>query len=432
MTSWQKMTRAMCERHPETAAQVVEEMGPEEGSKLLASLSRTAAAAIVERMSPLDAGALFAQWAEADARAILGQMSAESLGRVWTKMTPEQKEKLSGLVDPDSLKQLQTFGAHRPDSVGAMADPRVLLLRESMTVREAVARIHKAPPERVHYLYVTDSAEKLTGVIQIRDLLLADAKTPLSDIMHRELVTLLATSSREAAIGVARQAKFLALPVVDGEGRFVGVVRTEELLKAAEQEVSEDVQKMFGAGADERVLSPIPFSIRQRLPWLIVNLGTAFLAAAVVGIFEETIALLPMLAVLMPIVAGQGGNTGAQSLAVMIRGLALGEVDSSARPRAVMKECALGLLNGLAIGLITSLGVLLWSGSWWYAGLMGVAMVITMVAAGFAGALIPIAMKSMGRDPAQSSSIILTTVTDVCGFFVFLGLGAIFAASLRA
>ncbi len=431
MKSWQKMTKAFCDEHPQTAAKIVEGMDPEEAAKMLASLTRGTAGRVVELMGPIEVAKLFAHWTTEEAKTIASAVPSQALGVIWQRMSPEERDRLSAAVGPDEVRQLQSYAGYVPDSVGAMADPRVLMLREDLTVKEALARIRRAAPETVYYLYVTDAQRKLVGVIHLRDLVLADGKTPLIDLLHKDLMTLRVDVDREEAVNLARQARFQALPVVDAEGRFVGVVKTEDLLKAAQVEASEDVQKMVGAGADERALSPIGFSMRARLPWLIVNLGTAFLASAVVGAFTDTIDLLPMLAVFMPIVAGQGGNTGAQSLAVIIRGLALKEVDPGMRSRAVAKETLLGLLNGIAIALITALGAALWAGNYMYGVVIGIAMVVNMVAAGFSGAMIPIVMKSMGKDPAQSSSIILTTVTDVVGFLVFLGLGTLLASSLK-
>jgi magnesium transporter len=187
---------------------------------------------------------------------------------------------------------------------------------------------------------------------------------------------------------------------------------------------------MVGVGREERALSRPMFSVRKRLPWLFINLVTAFLAAAVVGIFEGTIAQVTALAVLLPIVAGQSGNSGSQALAVTMRGLALREVRISQWRRLGSKELMVGVVNGAAIALVTGLGVVVWSGSIGLGMVIAVAMVISMAMAGLAGAGIPLALKAFGQDPAQSSSIFLTTVTDIVGFISFLGLATLFADRL--
>jgi len=218
--------------------------------------------------------------------------------------------------------------------------------------------------------------------------------------------------------------------VTDFEGRIVGVIRHESLMAAAQAEATADVQTMVGASKDERALSKVSFAVRRRLPWLQVNLGTAFLAAAVVGLFEGTIAQFTALAVLLPVVAGQSGNTGSQALAVTMRGLALREIRGRHWLRVSMKEAAAGAINGVAVALVTALAVYMWSDSAGLTAVIAVAMVTSMAIAGLAGASIPMILERLGQDPAQASSIVLTTVTDVVGFFSFLGLATIAAGVL--
>jgi magnesium transporter len=231
---------------------------------------------------------------------------------------------------------------------------------------------------------------------------------------------------REEIVEVLTKTGVTTLPVISVDGVVQGVIRYESLVQAAREDAMTDLQAMVGVSRDERALSPVFFSVRKRLPWLNINLLTAFLAAAVVGAFEDVIAQITALAVLLPVVAGQSGTTGAQALAVTMRGLALREVRPRQWPRLVLKEMGAGAINGVAIALVTAIGVYVWSGSLALCGVIGVAMVMSMVIAGASGAAIPIIIAAFGQDPAQSSSIVLTTVTDVMGFLSFLGLAALF------
>jgi magnesium transporter len=246
--------------------------------------------------------------------------------------------------------------------------------------------------------------------------------------MKPEVVSVHPEMDREELIRLAATHRYMAVPVVSAENRLLGIVRTGELIRAAEAEASEDLQKMFGAGGDESLRSPVPVSVRKRLPWLQINLATAFLAAAVVGLFQETLAAMSILAVFLPVVAGQAGNTGMQSLAVAIRGIALREVGPGGARRLLVKEAALGLLNGAAVALVTGLVVLAWTGNGGIASGTALAMLLSMLVAGVAGAGIPLAMRRLGLDPAQCSSIVLTTVTDVVGLASFIVLASRFAA----
>jgi magnesium transporter len=232
--------------------------------------------------------------------------------------------------------------------------------------------------------------------------------------------------TRQEVITLIRRHRFLALPVVDSDGRLVGVIKHDEALRAGQLEAFEDLQKMVGAGGDELALSPVSTVVKRRLPWLYVNLLTAFLAAAVVGAFEGTIQKVTALAVLLPIVSGQGGNTGAQALAVVMRGLALREIISGAAKRVIVKEALAGLFNGLAVAVGTAGAVWVWSRNYGLALVIFLSMIVNMVAAGLSGATIPLILKALNRDPAQSSSIFLTTVTDCVGFASFLGFAVIF------
>jgi magnesium transporter len=213
----------------------------------------------------------------------------------------------------------------------------------------------------------------------------------------------------------------------------VGVVQHHEALEAGQLEAFEDLQILVGAGAEERALSPVRTVVKSRLPWLLVNLGTVFLASAVVGMFEGMISRIAALAVLLPVVAGQGGNTGAQSLAVVMRGLALREIIPSVRKRMILKELLAGFINGLLIAVVTALSVFAWrmikgdplTASTALGAVIGISIVISMALSALAGAIIPLLLGAMGRDPAQSAAIFLSTVTDIVGFVVFLGLAAL-------
>jgi magnesium transporter len=260
----------------------------------------------------------------------------------------------------------------------------------------------------------------------MRDLMLADPDQRLQSIIRPDVFSLHGfTDIQDAAAELARR-KYFAAPVVDGENRIVGIIKAERMIQGVQEEAVQDLQMMFGAGGDEKAFSPISFSLRKRLPWLHVNLATAFLAAAVVAAFEDIIAQLTILAVFLPVVAGQGGNAGAQSLAVVMRGIVMREIPKGRILRLIVKEGQLGVLSGLVIGTVTALVAWVWHGNPYLGLVIGLGMLLNLFFAGLAGASIPLLMKRIGIDPAQSSSIILTTVTDVLGFAAFIGFAVIF------
>jgi magnesium transporter len=318
-----------------------------------------------------------------------------------------------------------------PDgSAGSLMDGAAPIFREDARTGDVEAAMRDMGRTDDHVIVVVDAEGRLVGTLDTVRVLLADARVRLQDLRPRQVPTVDAFAAQEEVAGILDTHQISALPVVDIEGRPLGVLRHHELATVAEQDATADMQSMVGASREERALSPVSFVVRKRLPWLQINLVTAFLAASVVGLFEATIAQFTALAVLLPVVAGQSGNTGAQSLAVTMRGLTLHEIGLRQWLPVVWKEAAVGLLNGIAVALVTMAGVYVWSGSLGLCLVIGLAMVVSMTIAGVAGAGVPLVLRAVGQDPAQSSSIVLTTVTDIMGFFSFLGLAALFSTWL--
>ncbi len=334
---------------------------------------------------------------------------------------------------PDKLKdEARELLVYPEGSVGRIMHTDYLAFRENQRVRDVVQRIRELATQQfpASYTYVVDADERLLGVISMRDLLLSDEDTRLETIIKRDVFTLDSfLDSTEAAQELGKR-KYFAAPVVDTEHRMLGIVKAEQLIQGAQANVVESMQRMFGGSPDERAFSPFTFSLRKRLPWLHVNLATAFLAAFVISLFEDTIARITVLAVFLPVVAGQGGNAGAQSVAIVMRGLVMREIPRHRFRALVFKEALLGLTTGTVTGIVTGLIAWVWQGNAVLGVVIGLSMIVNLFFAGLAGAAIPIVMKSFGWDPAQCSSIILTTVTDVVGFVAFLGFAVLFQSYL--
>lgn len=418
--------------YPHEAARQVERMPPEEASALLAAQSGPALVRVWQAMTAEAAAAALQALPPPQARQVLTEAEPSVAAAALAQLDPEQRDPQLGRLDAQVATELRGLLDYPEGSAGRMMDPRVTPLRRDVTVAEARARLRGVRRLGLRELFVVDDGMKLAGRVEIQDLAVGDDAAPIAGITRPLLAVANDLDPREEFIERLQQMPITELPVVDVDGRFVGVVRHSALLSAIEQESSLDVQTMVGVSRDERALSPPGFAISRRLPWLQINLLTAFLAAAVVGLFEGTIAKFTALAVLLPVVAGQSGNSGAQALAVTMRGLALREVTLRHWPRLVGKEAAVGLVNGLAVAATTALGVYVWSRSPGLVAVCALAMVISMVAAGLAGALVPVLLRRFGQDPALASSIILTTITDVVGFASFLGIATLLAGMLQA
>jgi magnesium transporter len=320
--------------------------------------------------------------------------------------------------------------AYPPDTAGSLMDPRIAMLRPEHAVADAIRRLRGQPRRTVQRIYLTDDAGRLVGSVGLDRLLSAEPETVLDTLSPGVPWSVDATTPTEEVVDELRQRQLVSVPVVDPEGVLIGAIKQDAVMQAVAEEASVDMQTMVGASRQERALSPVAFAVGKRLPWLQINLLTAFLAASVVGVFESTIARFTALAVLLPVVAGQSGNTGAQALAVTMRGLTTREIRLRHWLQVALKEVQVAALNGIGVALTTCAGVYIWSRSFGLTLVIGVSMIISMVAAGLAGAVIPVLLTAVGQDPAQSSSIILTTVTDIVGFFSFLGIATLLSSML--
>jgi magnesium transporter len=426
-----RMARAFADAYPEEVAATLEHVSAPEIARFLKPEPTSRAVAIVSRLTPTAAGEVLVAMGESKATAVLAALDPAPAAVVVATLEEDEQTTLLAGLDNRASREVRSIMTYPGETAGALMDPRTgSLFRPESRVRDVVARLRRIRQQRVQDLFVVDAEGQLMGALKLNDVLLAAPMSTLASLIDHPPVTVAVTSGREEVVETLQNHNLTALPVVDFEGRLVGVIRQQGLLTAVGEEMSADLQTMVGVSKAERALSPPMFAVRKRLPWLQVNLLTAFVAASVVGLFEGTIARFTALAVLMPVVAGQSGNTGAQALAVTLRGLALREIRSRHWLRVVGKEAMVGATNGLAIAIFAGTGVLLWSGSPGLALVISAAMTMSMTIAAIAGAGIPLLLDAFDQDPAQSSTIFLTTITDVMGFFSFLGLATLLSSLL--
>ncbi len=415
---------------PGEAARELESMPVDDAAALLSSHAPRAAVRAWEALAPDVARDVLERLPAPLAQHVLAEAEPASSVAVLSQLEPAEREVRLLKLDKEVARELRELAAYPENSAGRLMDTRVSPLRAGMTVAEAIERMRAIRRRGLRELFVVDDEGRLAGRVDVQDLALADHAHPLATVQRGVVAAVRDLDPREEVVEILQREPITSLPVVNHAGRFIGVIRQAELMAAVEEESSLDIQTMVGASPDERALSRPLFAVKKRLPWLQINLLTAFLAASVVGLFESTIAKFTALAVLLPVVAGQSGNAGAQALAVTMRGLVLREISLRHWPKVVWKEAATGMVNGLAVAATTAIGVYFWSGSIGLVWVISISMVISMVAAGLAGALVPILLNRFGQDPATASSIILTTVTDVVGFFSFLGIATLFAGML--
>lgn len=416
--------------YPNLAARCIEELSREEAAAALCDYDANTLVPVMSRLAPDVALELFALLPNELVPAVVTELSPIEAARFLSAYGAAEREALLSALAAPVAQELRRMLTYPADSAGRLMDTQIRYFRDTVSVQATLERLRKTRARASRSLFVVDEENRLSGRVSIQDLALAEPTATLKELLQPVLAVASPVTPKEDLVTSLDKFKLVDMPVVDTEGRLLGMIYHQKLIQAIQEDATVDIQTMVGASKDERALSSAFFAVRKRLPWLQINLLTAFMAAAVVGVFENTIARFTALAVLLPVVAGQSGNAGAQALAVTMRGLALREITLRHWLQVTAKEVQTGFINGIAVALTCGIGVFVWSGSFGLVLVIAISMVLAMIAAGFAGALVPIGLTRLGQDPAQSSSIILTTVTDIAGFFSFLGIATILAGIL--
>jgi magnesium transporter len=395
-------------------------------------MDRDTIASEVTRLAAPEAAALLAPLPNAEVASVLRTLNPAVAEDILLALGEERRHAVIAAAPADHGRQWAHNLTYPADSVGRVMEPPHAVFRPGVTVAEAIDRIRELVKSTfVTYGFVTDESGVLLGVVTMRDLLLADRGGRLDGVMLRQPFSLRPEMPLLGAARLAVARHFPVYPVCDGGGRLAGIVRGRTLFEEQALEISAQPGAMVGVEKEERLSTPWRRSLRFRHPWLQLNLLTAFLAAAVVGFFQGTIDKLVVLAVFLPVLAGQSGNTGCQALAVTLRGLTLGELLHGSGPRLLLKEALLGLLNGALVGVTAGLGMYVVARSQGNpaAALLAVVVLLAMVGScvvsGLAGVLIPLTLRRIGADPATASSIFLTTATDVTSMGLFLALATL-------
>ena len=390
-------------------AETLKALGLERGLDLLRELPSDEISEVLEELES-DSAALF-----------ISALPDETAQKVLEHMKVEESTEVRGLLQ------------YQGETAGRIMTPNIFSLHEDLSVSEAIQTIQTTQDlEVVFYLYVLDRRGHLVGVVSLRQLLMVVPSTPLKKVMTSDVISVDTDTDQEE---VARQVALydlLAIPVVDPENKLVGVITVDDIIDVIKDEATEDILYLAGVEGDDHVSTTALRSLRKRLPWLILNLATAFMAATIVALYEPTIAQFSFLAVFLPVVAGLGGNSGTQTLTVIVRGLALGEMNWESSKSVLLKEFLVGAGNGVAIGLLAGLVAYLWKGNYALGFVLGTALVINLIVASLLGTLVPLFLKKLGVDPAIASSIFVTTLTDAIGFLSFLGLATLLMSYLPA
>ena len=413
------------ELHPVEQGEVLVELAREPQQELLTSLPPEETAEILEHLQPEEAVEVSEGIKAPDLSEILDETRPDVAADILKHLPQEQsRETLEGMEEAEDVTPLLQYP---DDSAGGLMTPEYPMVKEDTTTANALdqLRLLGEQAEDISSIFVVDDKGKLVGFLSMTRLALARPNAVVRDIMDSEVISVTAETDQEEFARLMERYDLSQLPVVDQDSRLIGVILGEDVVEVVEEEATEDMYRMAGM-AGERVFGPLKNSIRSRLPWLYINLATAFLAALVVSLFESTIVKFVALAVFLPVVAGQGGIGGTQTVTLVVRSMALGEVSGRRGLRLLTRELFLGLIHGVLLGVVVGVVAYLWKGNFMLGLVLGLALLGNMLIAGLAGAGVPLLLRRLHMDPAVSSAVFVTTFTDVLGFLLFLGLAAAF------
>lgn len=407
-------------------AEALLRISPEAQVVLLAVLPSEDLGAIIEVLEVEDAVAVCEKIENSKLPEVFDAASPEIAADVLKALEPASAEDV--LAEMETAPEVIPLLEYEDDDAGGLMTPEFVALRETMNVGQALdfvrlwAREVGPDPEYLHYLFVVDWDGALKGGLSLAQLVLASRSQFVSLLMDEDIISVGVETDQEEAARLMERYDIFNLPVVDDDGRLVGVVWLDDMIRVLDDEATEDMFRMIGVAEEEKALGPFWRSVRNRLPWLVVNLGTAVLAGYVITLFQSTMGQVVALAAFLPVIAGQGGIAGTQTLTLIIRSITLGEVSPANARRLLLKEFGLGLVHGLALGLVVGLIAFFWKGSEYLALVVGIAMAANLVVAGISGVIVPLGFRALRIDPALSSAVAVTTLTDVLGFLVYLGL----------
>ena len=413
----------IAETDPFDSADTLEEFDPSEAGKLITSLPIETSVKIFESLRPRAIIEIVEILKDSYVEEIFKQMDTEDVVDVFERSTEDETEEILEILDKSTKLNINKRLAYPENSVGRQMSEEVAKISTGLKVKDALKEL-KALHDNVEdliYVYSVDNEGKLTGVISFREIVFADENELIKNVMIQNPISVNPSSDQEEAAILIKQYELLALPVVDKSNKLIGQTTVNTALDVIQTEIAEDFSQSFGAGAEETIFTPIQKSIRLRLPWIAINMGLAFIVSLLISQFEETIASDILLAALMPVVALVGGNSGAQSLAIVIRALARNDVSDARVFEVIGKQTSIGIINGIFVGVLSFL-ILSFIGLNDYSLALSIAVFGNIFIGNLFGSSIPLMLKKIGFDPALASNIFLTLITDIAGFAGFLGI----------
>ena len=411
--------------HPADQADLYDRLDDAERETMLALLSNEARAELLEHFDEDTLEEIIERMPRVELSRVLDLTKNDIAADVLRLLPPAEAART--LAQMTTAAEVTPLLIHPDESAGGLMTRGYVALHKDMTVGDAITflRARKPLAEEAYYLYVLDTGNRLQGVVNLRELIVSDPGTRIEDVMTRDVISVRPNTDQEEAANLLQHYRLRAIPVVDESGALSGIITSDDIIDVIAEEATEDIYQIVGLPADESVYAPLSDSVRRRLPWLFINLLTAFAGVAVVAAFQGTIEKAAALAIFMPIVAGQGGNAGIQTITIIVRGIAVGEIELRDAQRVLWREIGIGVIKGLAIGAVVGLLAWVTQGGWAWGLVVSFAVIGNMAVAGAFGALIPLTLRYLRLDPALASGIFLTMITDAVGFLFLLGLATL-------
>ena len=422
----ERLADLLAEAHPADVARAIRELPVKDQVRVFRLLTPQHAGAVLGELDDPTLRELVHSLDEAEVSRALDRMPSDEVVNVVEELPKEQAEEILDLMEEQKAEEVQELLEYPEGTAGRLMSPDFVAVLETVTVARAIEHIRKAKTgDGAFYVYVVDDHDHLVGFVPLHRLITADPAAPIRTIRTEDVESVTVDTDQEEVARLVQRYNVIQIPVVDANRRLLGTIGVDDVIDVLREEATEDIQRLGGVGGDENVLDPPRSVLPKRLIWRLVNLATAIIAASVIGLFEKTIAHLAVLAVFMPIVASEGGIATTQTATVVVRGIALGDLTRSVLWRVLWKEMWLALATGAVSGFALATVAYAWKGNLLLSLILGVALIFNMLVAAVVGTLIPIALKAFRIDPAIASSVIITTFTDVCGFFSFLGLATL-------
>ena len=416
------------------AVDLVEALRPPDQADLFSELPQEVQDELLPRLDPEDSADILEELDDVDAAELASRLDSDELARILNKMEPDEAADLLGdiptqrldeaLASIEDAREILPLLAYSDDSAGGLMTSAEVVLHKDLTARQAIEHLRTISPdtETVYYLFVVDDDVRLVGVVSLRELVLCPPEKCIGKVMDAEAISVLVSADQEEAARLMARYDLLALPVVDEQRHLLGVITHDDLVDVLEVEATEDIYRLGGVTHDQVGEVKILTTLKSRVPWLVLNLGTAMVSVLVLSLFRETIAQVAILAAFFPIVAGVSGSAGTQTLTVTVRGLALGLVSLRDGIPTLLRELIIGLTNGIVIGLVVAGIALVWQGTPVLGAVVGVATFLNLICAGASGVIVPFGMSLARLDPALASPVLVTTITDTLGYLFYLGI----------